>query len=322
MNGEFSNHQTDRQQALAQIQQLMDRFEFTLQDISRARGKEHSSLPETRSGDTVARILAYFGGIFLLSGMTVLVSLQWSEMNSYERVVVTLGTGIVVFILAQVAGRTPRFQAARMPLNLIAALLQPTGILVALYEFSPGGDWHFAALLAASLMLTQQVMTFLRTRSTELLFATVLFACWFLSVFLDLFIGEEHNAILTGGFLVMLCATLERSRYSVICPVYYFFGSVSYLAGTFSLVEGSPFELGFLLLTTAGMLLSTRLRSRTLLFTHVVAAFAFIGYFTNRYFLDSIGWPLALIALGLVFVALAALAVRLDRKYLVSTSVS
>jgi hypothetical protein len=46
-----------------------------------------------------------------------------------------------------------------------------------------------------------------------------------------------------------------------------------------------------------------------------LAILAYTGYFTGQHFVDSVGWPLALIAFGLVLVGLSALAVRLDRHY-------
>ncbi len=43
-----------------------------------------------------------------------------------------------------------------------------------------------------------------------------------------------------------------------------------------------------------------------------------IGYlvwFTGEYFADSLGWPLALVIIGVLFIALSVLAVRINRRY-------
>ena len=63
--------------------------------------------------------------------------------------------------------------------------------------------------------------------------------------------------------------------------------------------------------------LSTYVRSRTLLFTSTIALLSFIGYFTARHFIDSIGWPIALILLGFLMIGLSAAAFRISRKYIV-----
>jgi hypothetical protein len=57
------------------------------------------------------------------------------------------------------------------------------------------------------------------------------------------------------------------------------------------------------------------LHSRTLLAVATLAILAYTGWFTSQHFVDSIGWPLALMAFGLLMIGLSALAVRIDRRY-------
>lgn len=63
---------------------------------------------------------------------------------------------------------------------------------------------------------------------------------------------------------------------------------------------------------------STVVRSRTLLLTSSLATLSYIGYYTGQYFADTLGWPVALIILGLVLIGLSSLALRLNRKYRVT----
>ena len=62
--------------------------------------------------------------------------------------------------------------------------------------------------------------------------------------------------------------------------------------------------------------MSVNVRSRTLLFVATAAILAYTAYFTGEHFADSAGWPLALVVIGLVMIALSALAVRIDRRYM------
>jgi hypothetical protein len=80
-------------------------------------------------------------------------------------------------------------------------------------------------------------------------------------------------------------------------------------------VEGTPLEIGFLAVAAGFVYGSVFLHSRMLLAVATLAILAYTGYFTGQHFVDSVGWPLALIAFGLVLVGLSALAVRLDRDY-------
>ncbi|NOT28989.1 MAG: hypothetical protein HOP15_00915 [Planctomycetes bacterium] len=58
------------------------------------------------------------------------------------------------------------------------------------------------------------------------------------------------------------------------------------------------------------------MRSRRLLATGTLGLLAYIGYFSGRHFEDSIGWPLLLILLGMVMMALGTIAVRIQRRYI------
>jgi len=53
-----------------------------------------------------------------------------------------------------------------------------------------------------------------------------------------------------------------------------------------------------------------------LLFVCTIAILAYISYFTAEHFQDSLGWPLVLIVLGLVFIALSAVAMRINKRYI------
>ena len=62
--------------------------------------------------------------------------------------------------------------------------------------------------------------------------------------------------------------------------------------------------------------LSTIFKSRTLLATGCLGLLVYVGKVTGDRFADSIGWPLALILLGILMMALGAFAVRLHRRYI------
>jgi hypothetical protein len=59
--------------------------------------------------------------------------------------------------------------------------------------------------------------------------------------------------------------------------------------------------------------------SRSLLAVATLAILAYTGWFTGEHFAESIGWPLALIAFGILMIGLSAAAYRIDRDYLRKT---
>jgi len=128
------------------------------------------------------------------------MAMNWDVMNTAARIIITLGSGIAVFIMAIVASGDERYTRVKTPLYLIAAALQPVGIPVAIDEFSAGGDWHYAALLTAAMMGFQQGAVFWQKRDTTLLFTTLLFVLWVFGVSLDLLaVDEDLIALILVG---------------------------------------------------------------------------------------------------------------------------
>jgi len=307
---------TAKYEALEQIVKIARAHGLTPADIKTAF-EETITSREQRSSSLLGRILGYLGGTFIFAGLGVFIALNWDVMNSAARIIITLGSGITAFIMAVVASADERYAKARTPLYLIAAALQPIGLLVAIDEFSSGGDWHYAALLTAGIMGFQQAAVFWQKRDTTLLFTTLVFALWFFGVALDLVdVADELIALVLGASTLSLCIGLERTRYQPMTPFWYLAGSILFFHGLFELVQRTAFELVFLAVACAGVFLSTYVRSRTLLFVCTLAILAYISYFTAEHFQDSLGWPLVLIVLGLIFIALSAIAVRINKRYI------
>ena len=55
---------------------------------------------ENRWRGVLVRVLGFLGGTFVFAGIGVFIALQWDDMNSAARIVVTLGSGLAAFILA------------------------------------------------------------------------------------------------------------------------------------------------------------------------------------------------------------------------------
>ena len=307
---------TSKHEALEQILEIARAHGLTPADIS-AAFEDTDPGREKLSGSLLGRILGYLGGTFIFAGLGVFIALNWDVMNSAARIIITLGSGITAFIMAIVASLDERYAKVRTPLYLIAAALQPVGILVAIDEFSSVGDWHYAALLTAGIMGFQQAAVFWQKRDTVLLFTSLVFALWFFGVALDLVhVDEEFVALILGTSILSLCIGLENTRHRGMTPFWYLAGSVLFFHGLFELVQRTAFELVFLAVACAGVFLSTWVRSRTLLFVCTIAILTYISYFTAEHFQDSLGWPLVLILLGLVFIALSAVAMRINKRYI------
>jgi hypothetical protein len=252
----------------------------------------------------LVRVLGILGGSFVFAGVCAFIALQWDAMNSASRVIVTLGPGIVALVLGVLAARDPRLDRATIPLLLAAAILQPTGMLVAFEEFGTGGDWRLASLTVSAVMAIQFGTLFGSLRRSTTLLIAVLFAAMFWWTAFDLLDWDDAAVGLVLGAMLLLAAVgAAKIGHADITPLIYFFGAVMFLYGFFDVVEDSAVDL------------SVILHSRTLLVVATLAILAYTGYFTSEHFADSIGWPLSLIAFGLFMIGLSAMAVRIDRDY-------
>lgn len=304
-----------KQEAMEQILSIARQHGLTAADIETAFTQAGEATEASSS--ILGRILGYLGGIFIFAGLCIFIALNWDAMNTAARIIITLGSGIAIFIMALVASGDERYVRVKTPLYLIAAALQPVGILVAVDELSSGSNWHHAAMLTAGIMAVQQAAVFWQKRDTTLLFTTIFFALWFLGVTLDLLdVDEEFIAMILGASTVGLCLGLERTPYSGLNSFWYLVGSSAFFYGLFDLIQNTAIELIFLGVACGGVFMSTWVRSRTLLFTSSVAILAYISYFTSEHFQDSLGWPLVLILLGFVFIALSTIAIRINKRYI------
>ena len=285
-------------------------------DIAAALDAAPAAPARTRGQAILVRVLGFLGGTFVFAGIGVFIALQWENLNSAARVLVTLGSGIAALILAILASRDPRFEKSATPFLLMAAALEPTGMLVAFDELGSGGDWRWACLITAGVMAVQFGGVFKALRRSTPLFLVVLFGALFWWTLLDLIdMDESLTAMAIGGSLLLASVGIDRMGRREVTPFWYFCGAIGFLYGLFDTVERTPAELLFLAVAAGFVYFSVVVHSRTLLAVSTLAILSYTAWFTGEHFVDSIGWPLALVAFGLVLIGMSALAFRLDREY-------
>src|SRR5688572_30129903 len=191
----------ERARAIDQIVALAREHRLTAAEIGVALASEPAAAPaDSRARTIIVRVLGYLGGTFVFAGVAAFIALQWDSMNSAARVIITLGPGLAAFALATLATRDPRFEKAVPPLFLIAAALEPTGMLVAFNEFGSGGDPRWAAIVTAGVVAAQFGAIFTVLRQSMLLFLAVFFGMllW-ITVFDLLDLDNEAVALVLGG---------------------------------------------------------------------------------------------------------------------------
>ena len=303
---------SDRESALDRIVSLAEEHSIAADEIA-----ARMAVPATpaRQGGIVKTLLGYTGGIFVFAGLGLLVSMMWPDIGSAQRVIIILGPGVVAFVLGIAALKDVRFAKAATPLFLVAAFSQPWGLFVFLDEFvPPTGDPELAAMMVFGALVLQQGLTFAQFGRASLLFLTLIFWLALIATTLAWLDMDGDFVSITVGLSALLLTHAAALRgYHAIAPFWYFIGALCLLGGVFALVEGGPLEMVYLGINGFLVFLSIRLASRSLLVVSVVGLISYLSYFTYEYFADVIGWPIAMIFMGLVMIGLSAYAYKLGQ---------
>lgn len=303
----------NRDRALQEIVQIAARHQLQAEEIVKALEDAPSADQAERSTGILARVTAYLGGVFVLAGIALFIGLQWDQFGSAVRVLVTLGVGFAIHLFALATMSDARFSSVTTPTLLIAALLQPTGIVVMINEYSRGADPEHGLLFMCVVMFVQQFLTFLAKKRTVLLFTSLFFgAAGFGTLGNIVDVDFEIISLALGIGLTLIAYSIDRTAFRVITPFWYLAGSVFFLYGAFDVLEGTAIEIIYFGIAAAIMYLGTVVRSRTLLFASVIALMGFTGY----YFRESLANAFGLIILGFLLIGLSALAMSLNRKYI------
>jgi hypothetical protein len=305
-----------KQDALIEVVDIISRHGLTLDEISVALkgGKEFKA---QASSSILSRLFGYIGGIFIFVGLAIYVGMKWDDLNSLGRIFLTLGCGFSTFLLALVCTTDERFEKAATPLFLIAAVLQPTGIIVMLNEYSHGGDPAYGLLFMNLVMVVQQGCAFWAKDRGVLALSTIVFGLGFFTVAFDL-MHLNHNVIgvTVGASLTCIAWSLDRSRHKAIAPLCYFFGSVVFLCAAFDWLRHTPIEILFMGLACGTIFLSTVARSRTLLVVGTLALIGYIGDYIAEHFAHNLNAPLAVMLTGFLLIGLGVVAVKINNRYI------
>jgi hypothetical protein len=122
-------------------------------------------------------------------------------------------------------------------------------------------------------------------------------------------------SLIVGVSAIFTAYGLQKAeRYSRLAGIGYFIGSIMAYAGLFDLVHDKSIELLYLAVTASMLYACVVLQSRALLFTTVIAMLGFIGFYTTKHFANSLGWPVTLVLMGVAFLGVGTLAIRVRRQ--------
>jgi hypothetical protein len=126
-----------------------------------------------------------------------------------------------------------------------------------------------------------------------------------------------YLTMIIGVCYLLLSYSFRNDWNKKLTEVLNFLGSAGLLIAGFSEIYDSlPWQLFYLIIVIATFGVSIYMRSRSILVTSTFALIAFVSYITSEYFADSIGWPISLVILGFIFIALGYISIAINKKYI------
>jgi hypothetical protein len=280
-----------------------------------------------RSG-RYSKLLYFVGGGVIFIGIVAFLAQAWDELGAVMHVVVTLGAGLAAFAAGVLLSWHGRLGAAGPAFFLIAALVLPLGLAVTLDEAGLDPERLGLQSLMALLLLASFLAVYRFFRSSSLLVYAIVYATWAFFAITGFVAGSdprfagreffEYRTLAVGlAFMALGWAFSATERDGLSGPLYAF-GSLAFLGSALALSGWKPsqnafWELAFPGLVFVVLYLSVHLRSRALLTFGSLFLGAYLAKITGEYFSDSMGWPLALIVLGLLLMGVGFLTYRLKR---------
>ena len=128
-------------------------------------------------------------------------------------------------------------------------------------------------------------------------------------------ISPQWASLFVGvSFMLTAYGLHLENRYQWLVGLGYLAGSAMFYTGLFALVQYSSIELIYFAVSASMLYACVVLQSKSLLVTTVLAMLSYIGYFSATHFLDSLGWPITLVVIGIAFLGVGTLAIKLKKQ--------
>lgn len=333
----------DKQQIISFIESQISQGRITQNDLmGLAQGLPVSTQVETPSSSspgesvTTSRNLTHvfyaIGALIVVVGVIVLIAQNWREIGLGGRLLVTLGISLGTYITGIIM-RNPEQRVLSQVMFVISTSLAPLGVYVLLSESSIRFTSSVQIMIALALATVYGV-AYLVTKRNILVVIVTGFVTWAYYAFVMKVLGTNSYSydvlqwatMLLGvsylcfgyGFKSIRAAVDERDEHekNVIVNLFYNAGTLAVLGVAISM--GGIFDLILIALIFATFYGSVFLKNTSML---VIAAFFLMAHIiklTSKYFVDSIGWPVALIFVGFLVIGVGYMTYSINKKYISS----
>lgn len=273
----------------------------------------------------VTNILYGIGGLVIFAGVIALVFQNWDSFNGIARIGITLGMALVLYV-SSVLLRYQAYDVLSQVMSAVSYALLPLGIGVTLYELDIEPSSLQISIIATILTLfTTTSYFFVKKGVVHLLFALIFGTVTLYSYMAT--IDETFSSNLGDAYLYLTAVigiayglfayTLKESPldhgHARLSKLLFSLGALGVLIPAISL--GGIWDILFVFVVVGTFLGSVYLHSRGMLVLSSLFLIFYLFKITAQYFAGSIGWPVALIFIGIITIAVAVVTFKLNQKY-------
>lgn len=284
------------------------------------------------SSKKITNIFYVIGAIISVIGVGILIAQNWVEIGFAGRIVVTLGIAFVSYVLGFLL-RNPEQKMLSQVLFTISAALAPLGFYILLKEANVDFDYSMQIMLSLGLSIIFGTALFITKRNILLLITVGFASAAYYSFVVNSFDFDFYNqvvlkwAVIFLGVSYLFIAYGYPSLFPVLDEddakekksvenVLYGFGTLAILGG--GIMIGGFFDIILIGIIFAAFYGSVFLKSRSMLMLAALFLLIHIIKFTSKYFVDSIGWPITLIAIGFMVIGIGYGTFYLNKKFISS----
>lgn len=317
----------DKLQLISFIKEQLEKGTILKEDLSDL-ANDDSVKKSSGSHSGLVNVLYGIGAIIAVIGVVILIAQNWNEIGVAGRILVTIGISFATYVSA-ILLKGPEKNAFSQVMFTISAILAPVGAIVLIEEASIDPTWSVQFFISIIFVVIYGTAFFLSKRSILILFITA-FSTWTYYVLLLKSIDSIYSAqteilqwatILLGASYIFISygfkSILQNStkkEIRAIQNVLYGLGTIAILGAGISI--GGIFDLIFIAFIFGAFYGSVYLKSFPMLVIGAIFLVAHIIKLTSEYFVDSIGWPVALIGIGFLVIGIGYLTVYLNKKYI------
>lgn len=276
----------------------------------------------------VAEIFYFIGGGLAALGVGILLYQNWEFFSLGTKLLATIGFGVASQFAGMVFFQRKETVRVGMAFFLIAALVLPIGLRVVIDALGYSIGYGAHTCMAATMFVLYLVFASTVRSNVFTLFA-VLYATWlFFSITSLIVDGTAFNTsdlvygrfLVTGLSYILIGYSFSRDERSSLSPALYDLGifavlGAALLLGGYDENSNLFWELIYPVLIIATMCVSVFLKSKGFLLAGALFLVAYIVKITREYFADSVGWPLALVLIGMGIVGVGYLSVSMHKRY-------